>query len=201
MIFYTSDLHFGHKNILKYEPDRPWATTEQMDRELVARYNDVVSDGDTVYILGDLSLGKLSDALGFVEKMKGNKIFIPGNHDENWIGHKKHRTAINSAYTHAGLTVVQGPIAHTLCGVRGVQLCHFPRQDDLRALKRGRGEEYTKEDKFARYRPTTGPVLHGHVHSLWKKRGTDINVGVDVWNYQPVAAETLLELLDSDYND
>jgi hypothetical protein len=36
---------------------------------------------------------------------------------------------------------------------------------------------------------------------MWKKRGTDINVGVDVWDWYPVEANTIATLMDSDYND
>jgi calcineurin-like phosphoesterase family protein len=203
MEFYTSDLHFGHKNILKHEPDRPFKDVDHMDRELVARYNDVISDDDVVYILGDLSMGNLSNALALVEKMKGLKYFIPGNHDENWIGHKKQRSAINAAYTHAGLHVVQGPVSHVLGNRRHVVMSHFPQQCDFRRQARDTtGQDFSYEpDRFEPYRPKAGPVLHGHVHSMWKKRGTDVNVGIDVWNYQPVDADTLLKLLDSDYND
>lgn len=197
MDFYTADLHLGHKNILKHEPNRPWDDVETMDRELVARYNDVVSDDDNVWILGDLSLGHLSSALEWATKMKGNKFFVPGNHDENWIGHKKQKASINSAYTHAGFTVYQGPVPHLLGGKRPVWLSHFPEQCDFRRQARTKDLSY-EPDRFEPYRPKSGPTIHGHVHSMWKKKGRDINVGVDVWDFAPVDADTLLELLDYD---
>lgn len=50
--FYIADTHFGHKNILKYD-NRPFFTTEEMDNELVERWNAAVDPSDTVYILGD----------------------------------------------------------------------------------------------------------------------------------------------------
>lgn len=49
----TSDLHFWHKNICKY-CNRPFETIEQMNKEIINRYNSVVSEDDTVFILGDL---------------------------------------------------------------------------------------------------------------------------------------------------
>ena len=39
-------------------------------------------------------------------------------------------------------------------------------------------------------------LIHGHVHGLWRQKGRMINVGVDVWNYRPVAAETLLQMIE-----
>jgi calcineurin-like phosphoesterase family protein len=51
-VFFTSDTHFGHANIIKY-CGRPFASVEEMNRELIARWNAVVGPRDTVYHLGD----------------------------------------------------------------------------------------------------------------------------------------------------
>ena len=61
-IFFTADLHFGHTNILKHQPDRPFA-----------------QEGD--YILGDLTFFKSEDARHLLEKLPGQKFLIQGNHD------------------------------------------------------------------------------------------------------------------------
>ena len=53
-IFFTSDLHFGHANIIKYD-SRPFNSISHMDEELIKRWNESVSPNDTVYILGDIS--------------------------------------------------------------------------------------------------------------------------------------------------
>ena len=52
-IFFTSDLHFGHENVLRFD-NRPFETVEEMDEELINRWNDKVGKGDLVYVLGDL---------------------------------------------------------------------------------------------------------------------------------------------------
>ena len=51
--FYISDLHIDHANILGFD-NRPFKDVEEMNNELIHRWNDVVSDGDLVYILGDM---------------------------------------------------------------------------------------------------------------------------------------------------
>ena len=51
MIFYTADLHFHYEPFL---PSRPFDTVEDMDRQLIHRWNEAVSEEDTVYVVGDV---------------------------------------------------------------------------------------------------------------------------------------------------
>ena len=53
-IFYVSDLHFGHFNILRYD-NRPFANTHEMEDVITKHWNSRVRPDDTVYILGDVS--------------------------------------------------------------------------------------------------------------------------------------------------
>ena len=79
MIFFTSDHHFYHTNIIKY-CNRPFQSVEEMNEEMVKRWNSVVNPGDTVYYLGDFSLAKRPVEV-FVPRLNGEKHFIMGNHD------------------------------------------------------------------------------------------------------------------------
>ncbi len=79
-IFFISDLHLGHKNILSFtEGYREGATTEEMNFWLVDQWNSVVGKGDIVYVLGDVAFGH--ENLKYLNKMKGQKFLIRGNHD------------------------------------------------------------------------------------------------------------------------
>lgn len=72
--FFISDLHFGHKNLLKFERTE-FETIEDHDAFLIESINKFVKLTDTLYILGDI---------GNVEKIRqlnGRKILIMGNHD------------------------------------------------------------------------------------------------------------------------
>lgn len=51
-VFFTGDLHFGHENVLAFD-HRPFETVEEMDVELIRRWNHKVGKGDLVYVLGD----------------------------------------------------------------------------------------------------------------------------------------------------
>ena len=56
MNFYISDTHFSHANCLAFD-NRPFKTVEEMDAEMIRRWNAVVNNVDLVYILGDLHWG------------------------------------------------------------------------------------------------------------------------------------------------
>jgi calcineurin-like phosphoesterase family protein len=57
-VFVTSDTHFGHKRVIEFEAaHRPFATIEEHDRELIARWNATVKPKDTVWHLGDVYFG------------------------------------------------------------------------------------------------------------------------------------------------
>ena len=75
----TSDWHFNHKNILKYQPNRPGKTIEEMNSALIKHWNETVKPEDTIYHLGDFTFHK--DPKEFIDQLNGNKIFILGNHD------------------------------------------------------------------------------------------------------------------------
>src|SRR3972149_2927673 len=79
-IFFTSDTHFNHANIIKY-CGRPFGSVDEMNREMITRWNAVVDPEDTVYHLGDFALGKVSEWPAIFRQLNGSKkILIRGNH-------------------------------------------------------------------------------------------------------------------------
>ena len=80
MNFYISDTHFSHANCLAFD-NRPFKTVEEMDAEMIRRWNAAVSDDDHVYILGDFHWGKEPDWIKVLEQLNGHKTLIRGNHD------------------------------------------------------------------------------------------------------------------------
>ena len=75
--FITSDPHFFHENICKWPGARPWDCHEEMTRDMIARWNSVVSEDDKVIILGDLFNRK---AIECMPLLKGRKVLVMGNH-------------------------------------------------------------------------------------------------------------------------
>ena len=81
MIWFISDTHFGHANIIRY-CNRPFASVQEMDETLVANWNAVVQPDDTVWHLGDFALVKGADVLEqYRSRLNGQINLILGNHD------------------------------------------------------------------------------------------------------------------------
>ena len=84
MYFFTSDEHYGHKNIIKY-CNRPFNSVEEMDQELIRRHNLLVSSEDVVIHAGDFTLKKKQKAHDYISCLNGKHIFLRGSHDA-WLG-------------------------------------------------------------------------------------------------------------------
>lgn len=170
-IWFTSDTHFGHRNIIKY-CQRPYRTdtgdldVEAMNRDMVKRWNEVVGPLDTVYHLGDFAFMKEGPAKDVLSKLNGKKHLIRGNHD---------RTACQMKCM--GFETVQEKL-DLVIGEYTVHMCHYPA-------------DYPGPPKYPKH-----VYLCGHVHEAWKTRYGVINVGVDQWDMKPVSLETLLGALD-----
>src|SRR6185312_6859120 len=91
--WFTSDHHFGHAKILELLPDsRPFRDVEEMNGALVDAWNSVVRPGDTVWHLGDVSLGNRRETLALIgPQLNGRKRLVPGNHDYVWPHRSKIR--------------------------------------------------------------------------------------------------------------
>ena len=78
-IFFTSDPHYNHKNIITY-CNRPFASVSEMNESLINRWNSVVSHEDTTYVIGDFAFDK--NPSKFLCRLNGTKVLIKGNHDK-----------------------------------------------------------------------------------------------------------------------
>ena len=84
MVFFTSDLHLGHRNIIRL-CNRPFSSIDEMDQRLIEKWNEKVTDADTVYILGDLMFRNEKPPEEYLRQLRGKKHLIIGNHDRAWI--------------------------------------------------------------------------------------------------------------------
>lgn len=80
-VFFTSDTHFHHANIIRFT-GRPFANVEEMNKGLITNWNSVVQPKDEIYHLGDFGFCDTQDAVRILKKLHGRKFFIRGNHDK-----------------------------------------------------------------------------------------------------------------------
>ena len=83
MKYFTSDSHFGHRNIIGY-CNRPFKSVEEMDEAMISKWNATVGMEDEVFHLGDFAMGKTA-APTILNRLNGRKHLIWGNHDSNQV--------------------------------------------------------------------------------------------------------------------
>lgn len=170
MIWFTSDLHFNHNNILKYEPiSRPFETVEEMNETLIKNWNDRVKPEDTIYVLGDLCMGKDTDIPAILERLTGRIVLIRGNHDQS-----KRR----KIYEKHGIEIRD--ISYLPYKGRFFVMCHFPiASEEFMEMVRKDNSEVI--------------MLYGHIHSNAPKGYKDgtFHVGVDTNDLRPVSIEEI----------
>lgn len=108
-IYFTSDLHFGHTNILKHSPKRPFSDTVDIathDEWLLNLWHSTVDKRDTIYILGDLTFLKSEDARHLLEKLPGHKFLIEGNHDGSIRAYKHYFLTLEDIYNAANKKIL-----------------------------------------------------------------------------------------------
>jgi len=189
--FFTSDMHFGHVNILKYT-SRPWSDVDQMTKALINNWNEVVDHGDLVIIAGDSVMGIRHKNLPLMKHLHGFTVLFPGNHDHchpMYAG--KHNFAENvKLYKQYFDDILDATVPFEY---EEFVCSHFPyNYEEADRIGRDFSEWEPKDEGRI--------LLHGHVHKEWQyalsERGTPmVNVGVDVWNYTPVSIETIRELI------
>ena len=162
MIYFSSDTHFGHGNIIRY-CNRPFVNVQIMDTAILRNINERVKDADTLFLLGDFCFSHSSEASEAPKKPYNyyrdlikcrNIIFLRGNHDKN-----------NSVKT---------PIQNLVIyhGGQNINLVHDPKFCNVN------------------YEINLVGHIHNNWEIQRIRRGesfTDcVNVGVDVWNFYPV---------------
>lgn len=108
-IFVVSDTHFNHTNIIKY-CNRPFSSVKEMDECLIENWNETVRDQDIVYHLGDVYFGTEGRV---VNKLKGRKRLVLGNHDNGLDDHlRRHfqKISVWRMFPEFGLLLTHVPV-------------------------------------------------------------------------------------------
>ncbi len=165
-IWFTSDYHIGHWNILTLGKGRPFANLEEMHAAIADRHNAVVRAGDLIYNLGDFGLKiKWDELLRFRRRLMGNIYFVSGNHDS--VTKEMFRHVPDAFVWMKKLETIKPKIE----GVPPITLCHY-------ALRTWPGSH---KGHYA---------LYGHSHGMLPEdRSLSFDIGVDCWDFAPVSIE------------
>lgn len=176
--FVTSDTHFSHARIIELA-DRPFTSVDEMDTELIRRWNETVAPDDIVLHLGDLALGPIAESLPLTAQLHGRRFIVPGNHDRVSPATQTNRAIerFTPLYEAAGWSV----LPEVVSGMRAessLLASHYPYSGDTQ-----------DEDRHPAHRPVDRglPLLHGHTHDRENgPAGHQFHVGVDAFGFAPI---------------
>lgn len=175
MIYFTSDLHFGHTNVIRFD-NRPFTTVEQMDEEIIKRWNKKVKADDEVYILGDISWYKDEKTCEIMNKLIGKKRLIKGNHDRISANLRKCFYSIDD-YKEIKVDGID------------VVLCHYPITF---FNKHHYGSYHFYGHVHNSYEWNFVENVKRQLEELDIKDNM-FNVGCMLWNYEPVSLEEIIK--------
>ena len=180
-MFFTSDTHFCHENIIKY-CKRPFANIAENDEEIIRRWNEKVPEDGIVFHLGDVAFGDPERVDNILERLNGTIYLVIGNHD--WL-----RIVNNHKWRFEMMTQQ----INMKIGKRHIILNHYPM---LAFSGAWRGEDATYQ-------------LFGHVHtSPYTDKGLDqqrmkylftsqYDVGVDNNNFTPIRWKEVDQIINN----
>ena len=175
-IFFISDLHIGHKNVIKFD-GRPFADVDEMHLEMIKRWNSVVGDEDIVYYLGDLAFCRDETTKWFIHSIKGKINFILGNHDKMKDIVKFDRWEnIHEYGTEIGILDKDSLESRGSGGYQKIIMAHYPILS-------------WNKSHYGSW------MLHGHCHGSLMKSNQDyykrkvMDVGCNCIDYTPISYE------------
>ena len=178
-VYFTSDTHFYHSNVIKYSK-RPFNSLEEMHESLVFNWNSKVGKHDTVYHLGDFFLtDKVEDIDFILEQLNGTIRLVKGNHD-SWV---KRLDRLKNKHK---IEWVKDYFEHkfSLNGAnQKVVMMHYPMRS-------------WNQSHFGSW------MLHGHTHGCLDEENRAsyrMDVGVDSWigKYSPVSFDQIAKTLSN----
>ncbi len=189
-IFFTSDWHIGHNNVLGFD-QRPFKDLDHMHTVLVNNYNASVREDDVCYFLGDMGLGSSQALKDVMARINGTKVLILGNHDKgmNAMYNSGFDVVLNS-----GMLVIAGEkVTLSHCPLRGVF------REDVSEMKNAvLTENWHGESRHGPFSITNEGQfhLHGHIHSgpankKLKIDGRQYDIGAPGNGYRPVSISTI----------
>ncbi|WP_314977755.1 metallophosphoesterase [Campylobacter rectus] len=175
-VYFTSDLHFGHELMLKKYPNfRKGSNAAEMDENLIAVWNALITPEDVVYDLGDVSFHKdFARTYEILRRLNGRHFLVLGNHDEQIVARKNELLSRRKADGNFMFEQI-ADYAFVRLSLAGAALSHYP-MSEWGGCHKG------------------SLMLYGHLHAnIAQIAGRALNVGFDlhgkilsedeVWSY------------------
>lgn len=187
-IYFTADTHFGHANVIKYDK-RPFKDVNEMDKQLIARWNTMVNHNDTIYHLGDWTLGDFTKFSNTFKETQGKVYIIIGGHDWRWWSQvgtdlPKNKSGNRPQFFIPNVSMasvtIQHSYLHTDKGYLPIVLNHY----SMRSWDRSHYGSWH---------------LYGHHHGRLPGYGKSMDVGVDAWDYYPVSLSQVAEYMSKQH--
>lgn len=199
--FFTADTHFGHRLMALHRGHAPSADSRDdvalehvrtHDEDIVASWNSVVSAGDVVWHLGDLTLKHTTEIADILRRLNGRIRLVLGNHDRAHPHFRERAVSAQQELLGNGIEYVCTAARVTIPGGNSgripVMLSHFPYRSDHSEDRRFSAWQLDASDDW---------LLHGHTHSHAAMSADllrQIHVGWDAW-HKPVSEVELLRLM------
>lgn len=181
----SADHHWGHQNIIKYV-NRPFDGVREMNEIMIQRWQEVVGTNDTVYHLGDFTLGGVDQFLKVALRLTGKKIYIiPGGHDRRWISQFEQTPhEIHQRFEILPL------LNHLKIDDQVIVMCHYP-------LYSWEKSHYGSLHLHGHCHGTIGCTGHSGDLQLppGEKVGQRVDIGVDCWDFYPVSLDRIQKVL------
>ncbi len=181
-LYFTSDTHFWHDNIIKY-CNRPFNNVEEMNDTLIDLINDTVPPQGTLFHLGDFAFtGNIERLEEILARINCDVHLIMGNHDYQ---SKYNRESVRNLFESVHDTLYLVVDDEEMDGEQGIFLCHYPMATWNQAMKGSWN-------------------LFGHIHSGQYSSSSEdkvavhpaqYDVGVDNNNFKPVSYEEIKIIL------
>jgi calcineurin-like phosphoesterase family protein len=164
--FFTSDTHFDDEYAISYF-NRPFQSVDEMNAVMVEKWNRVVTEQDTVYHLGDFTLGDMAHFTKWVSRLNGNIKILPGSHDDPW---RKDFAASQRVQVIAPLVSMEFPELSAGDHAQVIVMCHYSMQ-------------VWDRSNYGSWH------LFGHSHGKLNGIGLSFDVGVDCTDFRPLSLE------------
>ena len=169
MVYFIADTHFGHENIIEMS-GRPYYNIQEMNFDMIQKWNRKIKNNDTIYILGDMFF-RCDNYEYILSQLNGQKHLIVGNHDGSWMTKVDMSKYFNSINT----------LLETSIGTVGATLCHYPLVTWKHQQKTYMIHGHIHNDTDSEYWPFL--CLNPRI----------LNAGVEINGYEPVTLEELIK--------